>query len=170
MISSWTDIGSQCDSNMVGLDGVSWRGFWANWGPQNTTKRQRERVSKPSLGPTATRNLVFSLFLDIKYSTKCSLKVSAISAWGLAWIYQHGAQSYHHCDIELSFRIFKSQSVSKIIPVDLHKARIALIWVICFLHRCDLRVDMLIVYLNCGVKETIFEARDEQAKKLQREQ
>lgn len=107
---------------MIGLDGVSWRGFWANWGPHwNTTKQQRERMLKPSLGPTATRNLVFYLFLDIKYSTKCSLKVSAISARGLSWIYQHGAQSYHHCDIELSFRIFKSQSVPKRIPVDLEQ-------------------------------------------------
>jgi len=134
---------------MVGLDGVSWRGFWANWEPHwNTTKRQRERVLKLSLGPTATGNLVFSLFLDIKYSTKCSLKVSAISAWGLAWIYQHGAQSYHHCDIELSFRILKSQSVPKRIPVDLHKTRIALIWLISFLHRCDLRVDIKWVSLQ----------------------
>lgn len=136
---------------MVGLDGVSWRGFWENWGPHwNTTKRQRERVLKPSPGPTATRNLVFSLFLDIKYSTKCSLKVSAISARGLSWIYQHGAQSYHHCDIELSFRIFKSQSVPKRIPVDLeqNKNGAYLGYFLLASTGCDLRLDIKWVSLQ----------------------
>lgn len=60
---------------MVGLDGVSWRGFWENWGPHwNTTKQQRERVLKHSLRPTATRNLVFSLFSRYQIFNKMFLE------------------------------------------------------------------------------------------------